>query len=248
MDIQIQDFFKPINLNKEPSRHEYTQMQNCIQFAETFSMSTYQSLYIIDYYRRGFAYVSDNPLLLCGNKPSVVRKMGYSFYFKYVPENDLEMLLEINTAGFKFYNDIPVEKRKNYSISYDFNLMPRKGRKILINHKLTPLLLDDDSNIWLALCAVSLSSNPEAGNIVIRELGSDKVHHYDLKSKTWKLQSSLKISRSEKEMLMSISQGYSVDQIAKRFGISSSTVKFHRQNILRKLNVRNISEALSFAT
>lgn len=248
MNIQIDDFFQPVGLINIADKEGSSLIQDSIDFANAFSLSTYQSLYIIDYSCRGFAYVSDNPLFLCGNKPSEVRDMGYAFYLNYVPPKDLEMLLEINSVGFQFFKESPIERRKNFCISYDFHLIRRKGHEILVNHKLTPLLLDTSSNIWLALCAVSLSANSESGNIVVRELGSKNFYRFDLSSKSWNSHSHPKISISETEILMTINQGHTVEQIASMFNISPSTVKFHRQNILRKLNVRNISEALAFAT
>lgn len=248
MNIQIEDFFQPVGFVDITGAPGSSSIQDCIGFANAFSLSTYQSLYIIDYSNRGFAYVSDNPLFLCGNKPEEVRNMGYAFYFNYIPPKDLEMLLEINSIGFKFFNEMPVEIRKNFCISYDFHLVRRKGHEVLVNHKLTPLLLDSNSNIWLALCAVSLSSSSEAGNVVVRELGCDKFFRFDLNSKSWKSQYHPKLSKSETEILMTISQGHTVEQIADMFKISPSTVKFHGRNILRKFSVRNISESLSFAT
>ena len=43
-----------------------------------------------------------------------VQNFGYAFYFKYVTPEDLDLLLKINKAGFDFYEDIAIEKRKDY--------------------------------------------------------------------------------------------------------------------------------------
>lgn len=48
--------------------------------------------------------------------------MGYEFYSRVVPKDQLIWLLEINRAGLKFYYDLPIEKRSLYIIEYDFEL------------------------------------------------------------------------------------------------------------------------------
>lgn len=55
-----------------------------VRTAEAFANATYQSVYIIDYYRKNFLYVSPNPLFLCGMSAEVVKELGYQFYFDVV--------------------------------------------------------------------------------------------------------------------------------------------------------------------
>lgn len=188
MNITVDDFFKPLYLKNKPSDKDYAQLHPYIEFAKSLSQVTYQSIYLIDYYKRGFAYVSDNPIFLCGKTSNQVLHDGYQFYLKNVPNEDLELLLKINMAGFSFLSNIPKEDRLNYSISYDFHLIQRNKHLVLINHKLTPLLLDKDANIWIALCVVSLSSNDESGNIKIKRKGENKVYQFDSTADKWQEQ------------------------------------------------------------
>lgn len=227
-----------------PGEEEYKIIETYINAAKIFSQAAYQSLYIIDYYQRGFLYVSDNPLFLCGNRPADVLKSGYRFYLENVPQDDLEFLLEINQVGFSFFNDLPVEERLEYSISYDFHLIQPNNHLLLINHKLTPLLLDKASNVWLALCIVSTSSNDKTGNAVIHRINHDEVFQYDDQNKSWQLRPVVRLTNSEKEVLLLSSRGFTVDEIARKMYLAPSTIKFHRKNILHKLHVRNIPEAI----
>lgn len=98
----------------------YAPMQLYVQFLDAFSRTTYKSIYVIDYYKKNFLYVSDNPLFLCGMSANEVREMGYEFYIRQVPESDLPLLLEINRAGFLFAQNVPTENRLEYTLSYDF--------------------------------------------------------------------------------------------------------------------------------
>lgn len=60
------DFFIPDNEVKPPEELDYSRVDEYIRSAEAFSRSTYQSVYIIDYFKQNFLYVSPNPMFLCG--------------------------------------------------------------------------------------------------------------------------------------------------------------------------------------
>ena len=39
--------------------------------------------------------------------------MGYDFYQKFVPAEDLQMLIDINNSGFEFYEKNTTERKEN---------------------------------------------------------------------------------------------------------------------------------------
>lgn len=95
--------------------------------------------------------------------------MGYLFYEQTVPEEEIQMLQEINLSGFDLYYKQEKENRQDMTIQYDFHLQYANKKKILINHKLTPILLNENGDIWLALCVVSLSPRTTAGNVILQK-------------------------------------------------------------------------------
>ena len=244
MDILVRDFFKPIHLDFIPSEYDYNMIKYYTRLADALSQLLYHSIYLIDYYKKGFLYVSDNPLFLCGKSARQVLQAGYSFYLKNVPDEDLQLLLKINEAGFLFYNNIALDERTDYSISYDFHLKQPNRHLMLINHKLAPLILDKCGNIWIALCLVALSSNNNSGNIIIKNAKEKKAFEYDISLKKWNQQKVVRLSNQEKEILMLSSQGLTVEKIAKELFLSLDTIKFHKKHLFKKLKVNNISEAI----
>ncbi|WP_272149803.1 helix-turn-helix transcriptional regulator [Tenacibaculum aiptasiae] len=244
----INNFFSFVNKVDFVSEEDQKQAINYLESIDAFARTTYKSLYVIDYEKKGFDYVSDNPLLLCGNTAEEVKKMGYAFYFKHVIESDLELLLKINTIGFEFYERVPMEERKNYTISYDFHLVNKKGEKTLINHKMTPLFMTSEGKLWKAIAIVSLSSENKSGNIKVTNKKDNKVYHYDLKGDFWKETESTKLTNREKEILKHSTRGYTINEIAEAIYVSPDTVKFHRKKLFEKLGVANISEAITYTT
>jgi DNA-binding CsgD family transcriptional regulator len=250
MRVEIADFFKPPQLTSQSISWDYKNAKQYLQVVEAFAQTMHQSVYVIDNYKQGFLYVSDNPLFLCGQSPQDVRKSGYSFYLNHIPSDELTMLLEINEAGTQLYNKLPQNERLNYTISYDFHLIQPNNRRILINHKLTPLVLDEKNNIWLALCVVTHSPNKEPGNIIVTKRGEKQkvLLRYDLSKKEWTTHKRIRLTQRQKEILALSAQGITMNEIAKELEISSDTVKLHKKNIFEKLGVKNMVEAIHYAT
>ncbi|KIO78927.1 LuxR family transcriptional regulator [Pedobacter lusitanus] len=229
------------------SEEDSLKQQNYLEVVKSFARLTYESIYVIDYEKMAFEYVSENPLFLCGYSSEEVLNMGYDFYFKNVPENDLELLNLINEAGFDFFEKLPGDTKKMYSITYDFHLVNQDGKHILINHKLTPLFLTSDEKMWKAMCIVSIAHHQKAGNICIHKQGTDITWELDTVTKVWRKSEKPKLTKREMEILRLHAQGLTINQIAEKIFVSSDTVKYYRRRIFERLNVSNIVEALSYA-
>src|SRR5699024_9112461 len=107
----------------------------------------------------------------------------------------------INKIGFDFFDTIPINERKLYTISYDFHLKSDRNKKILVNQKLTPIYLSNSGKIWKALCVVSLSPEKSAGNVKIFKKGDSRFFHYNLLANVWESSESIILSEREREVL-----------------------------------------------
>ncbi|MCI5560175.1 MAG: helix-turn-helix transcriptional regulator [Phocaeicola sp.] len=231
------------------SEADYLQVQPYIDAAQAMAQLTYKSVYIIDYARMNFLYVSENPLFLAGRTATEIQELGYSFYAQSVPEDDFLFLTHINQAGFDFFRNIPIYERKRYSISYNFHLQIAHSKEyIFINHQLTPLVLDSEGNIWLALCLVSLAPTEEKHTAYISAANSHKTWQFTMERKRWKLYESIELTESEKAVIQLANQGFSVGEIASKIHRSEDSVKGYRKKLFAKLGVKSISEAISVAT
>lgn len=243
----IQKFFFGKNTINSLTEAEYAQSRNYLETLRAVSRLTYMSMYVIDYQLKEFEYVSDNPFFLCNHTPEEVMELGYAFYFKHVSPEDLEMLIKVNEIGFHFFDRIPLADRKNYSISYDFNLL--NGReKILVNHKLTPIFITAEGKIWKALCLVSLSGKTSSGNIILSKAREDSFWELNLTTAAWHKIGKMKLTDRELQILRLHAQGLSIRQIAEQMFVAIDTVKFHRRKLFEKLQVKNIAEPLAYAT
>lgn len=80
-----EDYFIAANSVGAINEEQYKKLDVLIHTTEAISRSLYQSVYLIDYYKKGFLYVSENPLFLCGHTAKEMKEMGYAFYSEHVP-------------------------------------------------------------------------------------------------------------------------------------------------------------------
>lgn len=244
---ELDKFFSKKNTVDNITNQDYLQTENYLDVVEAFARITYKSIYIIDYQKKSFEYVSDNPLFLCGLMAEQVKELGYAFYFRNVIDKDLNLLFQINESGFDFYDKLPLDQRKLYTISYDFHIINERGKEILVNHKLTPVFLTSDGKIWKAMCIVALATNQTAGNITISKDNSDIIWKYNQENGSWKPDKKIQLTERELEVLRLHAMGLTINDIAGKLFLSIDTVKFHRRKLFEKIEVQNITDALSYA-
>lgn len=246
MTTNIGDFFIYSNEVHNVTEDEYRNIKLLIDAVKSFARSTYKSVYIIDYFKKDFLYVSDNLSYLCNETPERIKEFGYKFYTDFVPEEEQEMLLEVNQKGFEFFEKLPIGERKEWSITYDFHIMNGK-RKRLVNHTLTPIFLTNDGRMWLGLCTISLSAKNKPGNIRMKKADDSSYYEYSSIDHQWYKKAEQKISANEKEVLILSAQGYTMVEIAQKIYKSVDTVKSYKRSIFEKFEVGNITEALAHA-
>lgn len=230
------------------SDSDYSALQGYIDTVRTVSMMTYQSVYVIDFYRGNFLYVSEDPLFLCGRTPDEVMRMGFSYYSHVCLENEIGMMAAINKASFSFFYSLPAEKRTYYSVIYNIHLRSRgDADPLLVEQRLMPLKLTERGDIWLALCLVSLAadSRPAVARMVCGN--SPKAWAYDTSSGHWAEDITESLTENEKTVISLSKRGMTVSEIGRMMYKSAETVKGYRKSIFAKLRVSSITEAIACA-
>lgn len=245
-NIEIKDIFSLHQSVGAVDESDYDNIEAIIQAAIAFERVTYQSVYIIDYYKLGFLYVSENISRLCGSDASSIKDGGYKFYTDFVPEDDLKKMLEINNGLFNRFNELPIEEREYYTVSYNFHIKNGIGYH-LINHKFTPIKLTHDGRIWLAMCTISLPTSNKVGDVVMKRAGGSSYFQYSFDNHRWVKHKEVVLSEKEREILSMTAQGFTIADIADFIDKSIDTVKARRRKIFEKLNVKNIAEAITYA-
>ncbi|MCI6491042.1 helix-turn-helix transcriptional regulator [Prevotella sp.] len=245
MKANIDKYFISANAVDDIPESHYQKLEPVLQTIEAFTRNTNKVVYMVDYLKKNFLYSSANIEDLCGITKEEMVEMGYLFHFQYVPRKEQQMLLELNKAGFEFYENLPKNERDGYSISYDFHVM--KGDRVtMIHHDLTYLVTTRKGRILLALCTMSPSSSMTPGNIIMRKEGCRTIHEYNLETHEWIERKLPKINATEKTILTRLMQGYTMEEISNNEGVSLNTLKASKRLLFQKLNVNNISQAIAY--
>lgn len=174
--------------------------------------------------------------------------MGYTYYYKLLPLEDRKFLEFINKEGFAFYYKLPEQDRMKYSISYDFFIyVGNNRRKILVNQKLTPIMLNDKNQIWLALCIISIAPYKKQRGVVIRKEGSGIQYTYDFSVRKWRTVNIAKLSNTDIDILRLSEQGLSNQEIADQLFYDVNSIKFHKKQLFKLLNVKSTKQAIDYA-
>jgi len=215
---------------------------------DIFSRLMNQSIYVADFSRGEFLYVSEHPLFLCGHSPDEVKEMGFSFYEKIIAPEDIPLVMDVNENGFRFFNTKhPEDYREHCYLSLDFRIRQEDGSLILISQRLVPLELSEDNRLISTLCFVTPSYASGPGNDVIQNLKEPLQYRFNTITRRMDIREQAQLSVREKEVLSLCVKGDANLTISERLNIAESTVKQHKRNIFRKLGVSNISEAVYYA-
>lgn len=217
-----------------------------IHAAESFARISYQSVYLLDFSKQEFLFVSDNPLFLCGHTAQEVKDLGYNFFIKHVPEDELKKLVELNVNGFKLFSQFDDASKFDSSISFDYHLK-NDAKSILVNQQSTPILLNEEGKIWIGLNVVSLSSHRTAGHAEFHKRGQEAFWEFSFDSHRWIKRKGILLKKAEIEVLRLSAAGLNMSEIADVMCRSIDTIKYYKRQAFEKLEVRNITEAISRA-
>ncbi|WP_442588280.1 response regulator transcription factor [Pedobacter sp. AW31-3R] len=163
--------------------------------------------------------------------------------FNKIHPDDLVERHVLELRYFQFQKSQPQKERPKYSTHSRIRACNAVGKYQYINHRtLYPESLSDGS-IWLALCIYmpSTDQHPQQGidgKIMNNETGEvvtvDQYQYFDQHL----------LTDREREVLGMVARGMLSKQIADQLNIAISTVHRHRQNIIRKMQVINATEAV----
>lgn len=244
--INIEELFVAANTIHDTPNYNSSELSTLIQTVDAFTRVTYHSIYLIDHYNRDFLYVSENSLSLCDHTNEDVKKTGYNFYLKCVPEEELKNLIELNHSGFKFLETFDDVDKYQCSMSYHIHLNCGTKKK-LVNHQITPVLLTNEGKIWISMCVVSLPSYKTAGHAELHKNGLNKYWEYSFGEHQWKEYKEISLKEEELDVLQMSAAGFTMSEIADEECRSLDTIKFYKRHVFDKLHVTNNTEAVSRA-
>ena len=156
-----------------------------------------------------------------------------------VHPDDLEVVKRIDKKVWEFLETLPEEEKLTYKYIYEMRVLDR-GKYVRMIYQTRLLAFKDDN--FLAMGMIDLAPEQSANTSVrfqIKNCLNDEVVPFTIETATDVL-----LTPREREILALAKEGMFSKEISEKLNISVHTVNRHRQNILEKLQVDNIIEAI----
>jgi DNA-binding CsgD family transcriptional regulator len=228
------------------SESENSQLEKCKAIAKNF-VELENGIAVLSDLQNNKSYVysgklSDELQIFQGQNTQEIESIWEEELFTKLNAEDVLQKHLLELQFFQFIKTIPFEEHKDYCVVSRLRIADNKNQKALL-HKMFYFTNANDKNVELALCLYHfdfLNSSLHHG-MIINTANSSVIHQTEAGNSAF-------LSVREKEILKMIQDGKRSKEIAELLFISINTVNRHRQNILEKLRVGNMTEACTMAS
>ena len=245
-NLSIKTLLQKFRLSDDIDDWAYAGMKDAVEAIAACNHITHRFFYIIDFHRLNFLHVFGHKLYPWEYAPEEIKEMGFDFYARCVPQEELGMLSEIVHAGFRSFAGMSGEEKMNISFYYNFK-MRLKGLTVLACHQFTPLKLHN-GKLWLALCSITPASHPAPGRVFLRNSRHPATsQYYSFKEKAWSDFAPFHISPTEMLVILCHLKGMNIGDTAREISRTTYAVKKIRKALLNKSGVDNFTSFCQLA-
>lgn len=158
---------------------------------------------------------------------------------KMVHPDDWEVVRRIDKKVWELLDTLSEEEKLAYKYIYELRVLER-GKYVRMIYQMRILAFKDDN--FLGMGIIDIAPEQSANTSVrfqIKNCLTDEIVPFAIESATDTL-----LTPREREILALAKEGMFSKEISEKLNISIHTVNRHRQNILEKLQVDNIIEAM----
>ncbi|MDR0835308.1 MAG: LuxR C-terminal-related transcriptional regulator [Tannerella sp.] len=218
---------------------------------EDFAEMSMEAVYIIDFQRQCYHYVSEHDFFLCGHSPKSVKKMGYDFYSKVVHPEDMMLWAKMHNTILKCLTDPDSPKNEINYFSCTFRLInPSKTKSkpdyLMAYQKLKPVW--SNGQLQFGICLLSCSVIHDSGHLRIHYKNNPACDEFSFKQRKWCRQKKVSLTDRQRDILIFAKQGKSNKDIADILCVSEKTIRNIEMMLYQKLGVNSMLEAVIFAT
>jgi len=165
------------------------------------------------------------------------------FLEQRIHPDDLLILGGIQDRLFDHISHLPEEEQKNYKHIFEFRALDKNGeyQRVISQHQILDFS-PQGNPILLGVVDISPDQIPDTSiRFTLMNFKTGKIVPFAITDP-----SETSLTKREIEILKLINNGMYSKEISDKLFISIHTVNRHRQNILEKMNVGNVMEAVNF--
>ena len=214
---------------------------------QAFSQISPSCIFTVDVFKERYDFASDNFATVFGYNPSwikTIQRQGDLLEERIHPDDRVQ-LFDYQVEHGQFIYSLPREKRNEYQQIFQFRMLNARQEYVNVISRQQVIQQDKQGKAWIIMGVMDLSPEPVFAGPVKRTV----IHRTTGKIVTPARVTSSEhdLTKREKEILLLIRQGFMSKEIAYQLNLSIYTVNNHRKNILAKLEVDNIIEAINRA-
>lgn len=202
--------------------------------------------YIFNIKNSEFDFISNEIVDVLGYKSE---EFDLAKYLEILHPEDHSLVLNTESEIIKFLNSIELSNIYNYKVQYDYRLKNIQGEYIRILHQSIIIQADDNRNLFRSFgLDTDITHIKPHGKSTLSFFGLGGLPSYinvDV-TKVYPNPFDLFTTR-ESEILKSIVEGKTSEQIANEYILSIHTINTHRKNLFAKAHVSSLTELVSKA-
>jgi DNA-binding CsgD family transcriptional regulator len=214
-----------------------------IEAFKSISKTANESIYVIDFHKQCFLFVSNHDLFLSGVSPDDILKMGYDFFPKIVHPDDLPLFTDIHRAILQYLSAPDSSRQEIDYFAFNIRLM-NHGLPLMVYHKVNPIF--EQGYAGMAIFHLFDSVIHKSGNLEIFFRDRKKSSLYSFKKQQWQPRESLHLTNREKDILKLSRQGKCNKEIGDILHVSEKTIRNSETTLYEKLNVHSMCEAIIY--
>jgi len=194
-------------------------------------------LYISSNYDTAYDYIPD-----FSSKTLIEKK---ALIDAAIHPDDWPIVMSMRKRGFEYIAGLPFEERKDYKHILEFRVRFRNQTylRILLQYHLLEITESNDYILLLGISDLSPDQNPdEPVKFRLVNFKTNEIIHFSAFEEP-----DMPLTKRELEILKLVNEGMLSKEISDKLSISIHTVNRHRQNIMEKMNVDNVVEALNYS-
>ncbi|GHT66017.1 hypothetical protein AGMMS50239_26810 [Bacteroidia bacterium] len=238
-------FFENISSIPTPPSEDEEISELQMKIFKSFSKIMNGSVYVIDFHKQCFHFVSDHELFLSEYSLDDALKMGYDFFSKIVYPEDLQLFIGIHRAVLQYLSEPDSNPQEIDYFAFNVRLL-NHGLPLMVYHKISLIFINDCAR--MAVCHLSGSVIHKSGNLGIYSKDKKKYSSYSFEKHQWQEKKLINLTNREKEILKLAKQGKSNKEISDILCVSEKTIWNTETMLYRKLGVHSMLEAVIFAT
>lgn len=213
---------------------------------ETFSKMCQSCIFTVDVFKERYDFASDNFSRIFGYNSAwikTIRKQG-DFLEERIHPDDRAQLREYQIEHGKFIYSLSPAERNDYQQIFQFRILNARHQYVNVISRHQVFEKDQNGKAWMIMGVMDISPDQSLAAEIKRTVVNRKTG--EIVSPVF-LTGDKQLTSREKEILSLASRGFLSKEIAGKLQLSIYTVNNHRKNILAKLNVDNVIEAINTA-